>query len=1167
MIAAALDDNSLYFWDAQMLIDKSGDALIEQGASHTTAIKAIAFSPYHPEILATVGGEGQSYIYSVNDISNPSRLDNAQSLKDDLESLAWNRKSENILATGSSTGAIMLWDISKKKGEKKELFKIQRKINKPQAITAIAWDPEHATKLVAANADDGDILLWELKSRDLPEKTLKGHSQAVLSLSWCQQDRNLLLSGGKDDKTMCWNPQTGEELGELPDLGAGRGIFQTRFNPHFPALLATASFDGKIAVHTLQNTNQPADQGVANGAADGDDFFSMAAQSQLEGASFNLKQAPKWLQRPVGASFGFGGKLVIFRSSKSSVASARASSVIQISQFSADADIAKAMEEFEASLKSQDIATICKSRIENATSDNERADYEAIEALAAPNPRTGVTEHLGFAKEATTSQQPLENDEQLPASLETEKEDEDIFAKLSSNDGPQSGEPFQLLSEYDPASDREISEAVAMGRFERGVDVCLREGRFLDAFLFAACGGEALVENVQKAYFNRKSSEGPSYLRVLAAVATKNLSDIVQNADLANWKSTMAIICSYADADEFPELCEALGDRILESGSRKDASFCYIVGSKLEKVINLWISELQDEERAAVQEDNGESTFSAHARILQNFVEKVTVFRKAAKFEDKEKDLAADWKLSPLYDRYVEYADILSSNGHLSTAAKYLELLPAKYPAAEVARSRVKQASSKATPAQARQQQANTQRTTQRAQPAPITFQPLQAPATNAGLNAYVPTAPAMQSNPYAPTSQAYTPQQGYMPPVAPQTNLGPQGYSTTRGMPQGNGYGQFGAPQPNTASLPLPPPPPKAKDMSNWNDTPMVTKPAISRRGTPGTIPAPITSPFPNQTGTGLPPSGPPFGGLVRGTPTPPPPPPKGSAVSRVSSPLNSGMPPSFQHPSRPASTSNVYSPSPLQSGQPFGHSVPPPTVARGPSPYNPPPAGAPPTSRYAPAPATQQLGQQLPGQIAPPPQSHIRPPPANNPYAPQQQVLTAQGHYGQNQAHPAQFSEPPRQLSAPPRATPPTSRPPTGQAQAPKPSAVVAPKYPPGDRSHIPESAQEMVNILSNEMQRVAAHAPTQYARRVNDTQKRLNILFDHLNNNDLLKLDTVTELTELARALQARNYDEAARMQGDIYKEKTAECGDWMVSDPSLDLQITELTMVTGRSEIPH
>lgn len=87
-------------------------------------------------------------------------------------------------------------------------------------------------------------------------------------------------------------------------------------------------------------------------------------------------------------------------------------------------------------------------------------------------------------------------------------------------------------------------------------------------------------------------------------------------------------------------------------------------------------------------------------------------------------------------------------------------------------------------------------------------------------------------------------------------------------------------------------------------------------------------------------------------------------------------------------------------------------------------------------------------------------------------------------------------------------------------------------------------MVGIFSNDMQRVASKAPPNFAAQVKDTQKRLNILFDHLNNEDLVKPDTIEKLGELAQALQSKNYDMASRIQVDIQREKTDECGNWMV-----------------------
>ena len=46
-------------------------------------------------------------------------------------------------------------------------------------------------------------MLWDLRNARAPEKILTGHDKGVLSLSWCKKDPDLLLSSGKDNKTIC----------------------------------------------------------------------------------------------------------------------------------------------------------------------------------------------------------------------------------------------------------------------------------------------------------------------------------------------------------------------------------------------------------------------------------------------------------------------------------------------------------------------------------------------------------------------------------------------------------------------------------------------------------------------------------------------------------------------------------------------------------------------------------------------------------------------------------------------------------------------------------------------------------------------------------------------------------------------------------------------------
>lgn len=80
---------------------------------------------------------------------------------------------------------------------------------------------------------------------------------------------------------------------------------------------------------------------------------------------------------------------------------------------------------------------------------------------------------------------------------------------------------------------------------------------------------------------------------------------------------------------------------------------------------------------------------------------------------------------------------------------------------------------------------------------------------------------------------------------------------------------------------------------------------------------------------------------------------------------------------------------------------------------------------------------------------------------------------------------------------------------------------------------------------MQRVKSRAPSSFKPQVNDTEKRLNILFDHLNNEDLLKADTIASMVELARAIQSRDFEQAQAIHVEIMTNKTDECGNWMVS----------------------
>jgi protein transport protein SEC31 len=629
---------------------------------------------------------------------------------------------------------------------------------------------------------------------------------------------------------------------------------------------------------------------------------------------------------------------------------------------------------------------------------------------------------------------------------------------------------FRIYPADESETDRLVTKALVLGDFESAVSLCLSVERFADAILLAVKGGPELLARAQKAYFERRTVALP-YLRLFQSVVTNDLADIVQNADLQDWQEIFVVLCTFARPDEFAGLAEQLGARLEFQASlarsehateapelRKNATLAYLAAGRLERLVNIWVDELAEEEKRVLADETapGVSRYTAHVRALQTFVEKVTVFRAAASYVDKdlektetiEGDAAAGaFKLSGLYDRYVEYADFLATQGLVQHAVTFVKLTPRSYkglPDTQVefaaGRERLFNAAGvTATPV------ASSSLATA---PAPASLPPLPtvptAPATSAPAHPYNPYAsipqqqaprstvaappapvyggyipanvPPAANNPYAPAQPAQ-PAQPYQP-IAPLTYPSANAYS--QHPPQQHG-GQVAPPPPQTYGGPKPPPPtappPKRGENGGWNDAPSVP----DRRTPSGSMhkPAAITSPFPSagpvQAVSG------PVGGLARGqSPVSVPPPPRPGSVQARAPPLPAQgripVPPSHAHGSySPAGAGPA--PLPPQNVLPPGQQQLPPR--------QPPPPSA---GQYAPPP---QRGHVNPAQPPPPHQySHGTPPPPPghaHPSPPQgrQVPLPASGPYGR--ASPLQQQQQPHPGMAPP--------PPPGPARAPPP------------------------------------------------------------------------------------------------------------------------------------
>ena len=617
---------------------------------------------------------------------------------------------------------------------------------------------------------------------------------------------------------------------------------------------------------------------------------------------------------------------------------------------------------------------------------------------------------------------------------------------------------FRIYPSDESETDRLVTRAVVLGDFESAVSLCLSTERYADAILLAVKGGPELLQKTQKAYFERRTTALP-YLRLFQSIVTNDLSDIVQNADLQEWQEIFVVLCSFASPDEFASLTEQLGERLefqshLLTASdvndasrkalkvRKNATLTYLAAGKLERLVNIWVEELAEDEKHLTEDETWNGTrYATHASALQTFIEKVTVFRTAVKYVDEDlksgtglDSEAKSYKLSALYDRYFEYADLLASQGLVNEAVGFLKLTPVDYhgiPGShldyKLGRERLTVASGAAPapkpappPVVASTSYGPTKTTssqgypysqyTQSEQPTqPVqSFRPPTNPQPPNPYDPYANSNAVGQNNARQPPPNLYQPpappqyqQHPYTPvqPMQASLSLGSTPQLTNAPLPPPPLRGQFSAP-PNDTPLP----PPRRKEVGGWNDAPLVQDKRPSSRNVNKL--APIVAPFPNSAGTPGPTSY-----ISQGQNPSLPPPPRPSSVNsrpppppqnRLQSPLqpgpgpygpppvSHGLPPPQQMTSPPQGpiirqTSSQFVPPQVTSHRNLGHTPPPP----GPPPPGPYHRGTPPPGSYGPPPTQQGPPTHLLPQLnrpGPPPHQTghpqpLQPPPQGSP------------------------------------------------------------------------------------------------------------------------------------------------------------------------------------------
>ncbi|AWP00653.1 putative protein transport protein Sec31A [Scophthalmus maximus] len=408
LIAGGENGNVILYDPAKILAGES-DVIITESDRHTGPVRALDVNPFQTNLIASGGNESEIFIWDMNNFGSPMTPGPKTQPLEDISCVSWNRQVQHILASASPSGRASVWDLRKND----LIIKVSDHSNRMHC-SGLAWNPEVATQLVLSSEDDRlpVIQMWDLRFATSPLKVLENHTRGVLSIAWSSADPELLLSCGKDSRILCWNPNTAEVLYDLPT--SSQWCFDIQWCPRNPAVLSAASFDGHIDIYSIMGgssqaqSQRHADQ-ISTSFGNMDPFGTGQALPPLQlphtpapPAAVNpLKKPPKWIRRPVGASFAFGGKLVSLENAKPNPQQPQqpASHVVHVSQVVTETAFLKRSDQLQATLSTGGFVDFCQEKLHAAENEFEKTIWSFLKANFESDIRSKFLELLGYNKE------------------------------------------------------------------------------------------------------------------------------------------------------------------------------------------------------------------------------------------------------------------------------------------------------------------------------------------------------------------------------------------------------------------------------------------------------------------------------------------------------------------------------------------------------------------------------------------------------------------------------------------------------------------------------------------------------------------------------------------------------------------------------------------------
>ncbi|KAG5510160.1 hypothetical protein JKF63_07056 [Porcisia hertigi] len=543
IIGVSCGNGCLYIFSAADVLAAGPNGGSEEASDHPrgllwtvrehagSAVRGFHFNPSKPHFFATGADDGVWHVWTLQDgatgsVCAPMKVSVISNIPNSgaIVHLQWHPKYAHIFATATVGGVVSVWNL--KMATRVTALNVSKASHGAQ-ITAIAWNPTAATQLVVG-LDNGHPVLqvWDLRTGVVPLREMSGHTGGITGLAWSEQESSMVASCGSDGRTMWWDPNTGEKLGELQPVG--QYLVDVQWCPVLPAVIATSSLTPLLCVSTAQDVS----------TTGGD----------------KLGAAPRWLNKPCGASVNMSLAVA-------SLAPGTAHDIV-LTNLNCAPMSPKTSED------QQMMGALAK--FPNGSPERTQwlrdTHHELFAAFSsAQNSRQPI---LDFLSERVTTKKSV-------AGAGKQGEDDD--------------DPFAAISQENQKSyEDRTAELVVSGKVEEAVDLCMDEHIFDDAFAIAFLSGGEMVRRVHQRYIAHIAATNPKRRHVLyaGAIASGDFRPLVQAH--VPWKEVLSTIVAFVMGDRFADACNLLGDALRDQQKYEGAYHCYVCARNVDAVVDLW---------------------------------------------------------------------------------------------------------------------------------------------------------------------------------------------------------------------------------------------------------------------------------------------------------------------------------------------------------------------------------------------------------------------------------------------------------------------------------------------------------------------------------------------------------------------------------------------------